>query len=167
MLMADNIKRAAMMIAKILRDTDIVNGAEPNNLVYRVTVQKIGYLLQKIGGEDLGLRFEWLTMGPYSRSLQNHYYTIAKLISNGNIKLSEEDLQIVNRVEHFISMLRKAIGYVDIQLLEIVASLIMICKDIYPKVDNPVNELINRKKNISKDIVERVLHFLKDNGICI
>ncbi|ADM26903.1 hypothetical protein Igag_0050 [Ignisphaera aggregans DSM 17230] len=167
MLMADNVKRVVMMIAKILRDINIVNGVEPSDLMYRVAVQKIGYLLQKIGGEDLGLRFEWLTMGPYSRSLQNHYYTIARLISNGDIELVEHDLQIVNRVEHFISMLREAIGYLDIQLLEIVASLIMICTDIYPKVDDPANELINRKRNVSRDIVERVLHFLKGNGICV
>ncbi len=165
--MSSNMKRIVMIIAKILRDVGIVNDVEPNSLGYRMAVQKVGYLLQKVGGSGLGLRFEWLTMGPYSRSLQNHYYTIARLVSEGNIELSEQDLQVVNSVENFIYRLRETIGYVDVQLLEIVTSLIMICRDIYPRVDDPVSELINRKRNVSRDIVERVLRFLKDSGICI
>jgi hypothetical protein len=54
----------------------------------------------------------------------------------------------------------------DVKTLEIVASLVMLCRDVYPKPLDPVEELIKRKKLFKEDVL-RIWKVIDKFGICI
>jgi len=58
----------------------------------RKRVQKAVYLGQ-LSGVDLGYRFGWYLMGPYSPSLTRDYYTLATEIASGDREYEDKELQ--------------------------------------------------------------------------
>jgi uncharacterized protein YwgA len=58
----------------------------------RKRVQKAVYLGQ-LSGVDLGYRFGWYLMGPYSPSLTRDYYTLATEIESGDREYEDKALQ--------------------------------------------------------------------------
>ncbi len=73
----------------------------------RKRVQKAVYLGQQ-SGVDLGYRFGWYLMGPYSPSLTRDYYTLATEIASGDHEYKEKELQPSLR-----SRLKKIQGLLD------------------------------------------------------
>jgi uncharacterized protein YwgA len=163
-----NKKRVLPIIAKLIRDLDLAKEYDRNSMDFKIVVQKIGYLVQKIGGLDFGLEFEWLSRGPYSRSLQNYYHTVFQYLSQypDNIPLDDVETSAMNRVENLLKAVREVLGNLDVRILEAVASLIMLCSDVYPIPEDPVNELV-KKKGLSREIVLKIFNVVKEYGICI
>jgi uncharacterized protein YwgA len=58
----------------------------------RKRVQKAVYLGQ-LSGIDLGYRFGWYLMGPYSPALTRDYYSLAEAIASGDRDYEDKELQ--------------------------------------------------------------------------
>lgn len=167
-------KQISLAIAKIIADLGLDKAIAVDSFEFKIIVQKIGYVLQKIGC-DLGLRFGWFTLGPYSRSLQNYYSTIAETLadfkrkdiaSEPGIELSEDLKACVDSVKSFLDEFKSTINDFNLKSLEILASLMMLCSEIYPKPENPVEELLKKKKNLDRNSVETIWRFLANKNIC-
>uniref|UniRef100_A0A7C2Z1H5 Uncharacterized protein n=1 Tax=Ignisphaera aggregans TaxID=334771 RepID=A0A7C2Z1H5_9CREN len=161
-------KQLALVIAKIISDIGLDN-VDVGSFDFRIVVQKIGYILQKVGC-DVGLRFGWYSLGPYSRTLQNYYNTVAVLLPRvkhcDSIDFGTDLNACYEKTVAFLKEYVKYVGGVDLKSLEVLASLIMVCQDIYPIPTDPVNELLRRKERLTKDFVEKVFRFLIDKNIC-
>ncbi|MDK6027793.1 hypothetical protein QPL79_00190 [Ignisphaera sp. 4213-co] len=165
--MNGNKKRIAVLIAKIIKDFDVVKNFSEDSMEFKIVVQKLGYLIQKVGGLDYGFKFEWLSRGPYSKGLQNYYHHVFQHLGDvQDIELDESEDIAIRKVENMLLDAKHEIGQLDHRVLELVASLIMLCTDVYPAPDNVVDEF-SRKKNVSMDIVERLLNIVKRYGFCI
>jgi uncharacterized protein YwgA len=160
-------KRILLIIAKLIQDLDLAKLYNKNSMGFKVIVQKLGYLVQKVGGIDFDLKFEWLSRGPYSRSLQNYYHVILHYISNypNDFFLNEAENLALNRVKDFLNIIRVTLGKLDIEVIEAVASLIMLCTDVYPTPENPIDELLKRKR-LSKEIALKIFEIVKMYGVC-
>ncbi|MEM1644353.1 MAG: hypothetical protein QXL96_00550 [Ignisphaera sp.] len=164
-------KQLASVIAKVIIAMGLDNvGIE--NFDFRVIVQKVGYILQKIGC-NLDLKFGWYTLGPYSKNLQNYYSAIANILNSakrGNIDLElevNENFKICSeKTIEFLNAFKQYMGELNIKSLEVLASLLMLCTDIYPQPKDSVSELLKRKGNIPRDFVEKIWIFLRDKNIC-
>jgi uncharacterized protein YwgA len=58
----------------------------------RKAIQKAVYLGQVLAQVDLGYRFGWYIMGPYSAHLAKDYYALASTEALGDLSGSEKDL---------------------------------------------------------------------------
>ncbi|MEL9940291.1 MAG: hypothetical protein QW632_02565 [Ignisphaera sp.] len=165
--MNDDRKRIAILIAKIINDTNLVKNLSPDSMEFKIVVQKLGYLIQRIGGIDYGFKFGWLSRGPYSRGLQNYYHYVAQYLNTAYINsLSEVEAAAVQRVENLLIDVKNVLGSMNYYVLELVASLVMLCSDVYPTPDDVVEEL-TRRKNVSSDMAKQILSVVKQYGICI
>ncbi|MCS7111248.1 MAG: hypothetical protein N3D82_03135 [Ignisphaera sp.] len=165
---AQNKSRVDLLVVKLLRDTGVAATISTDSMEFRVAVQKFVYLLQVVGGLDLGFKFEWLSMGPYSRGLQNHYQRISRtLVSNADSVAEFNDVEqsALDAVKRLLSSLEKSVARLDVKVLEIAASLIMLCRDVYPKPLDPVEELMMRK-NLPREDVVRIWSAIDKLSIC-
>lgn len=166
---AQNRSRVDLLVAQLLKDTNIIKEVSTDSIEFRIAVQKFVYLLQVVGGLDLGFKFEWLSMGPYSKGLQIYYQRVARYLagdSNTLVELSTFEWNALEVVKKLLFSVREQVAKLDIKVLEIVASLIMLCRDVYPKPLNPVEELILRKKLPREDVL-KVWNVIDKLGICI
>lgn len=168
-----NGKQIAVAIAKIIIDFDLDRLAVGNTFDFKILVQKIGYILHRLGCGG-NLRFWWHSLGPYSRTLQNYYNTIAEIIRVSKsryvdlgVELSDEYKKCVDKAIVILKEFRHTVGKLDVESLEVLASLAMLCNDIYPKPENPVEDFLKRKRYLARDFVEKVWRFLVDKNICI
>lgn len=163
-------KQLARVIAKVVIATGL-DSVNVESFDFRVIIQKIGYILQKIGC-NLDLKFGWYTLGPYARNLQNHYNTIASILSSvkrGNaidLEIDEEFKVCSEKTIEFLNAFKQHMGELNVRSLEILASLLMLCTDIYPRPEDSVEELIKRKGSVPRDFVEKVWAFLVNKNIC-
>ncbi|MEM0027237.1 MAG: hypothetical protein QXT53_03890 [Ignisphaera sp.] len=165
--MNDDRKRIAILIAKIINDINLVKNLSVDSMEFKIIVQKLGYLLQRIGGIDYGFKFGWLSRGPYSRGLQNYYHYVAQYLNaTCTNSLNEVEAVAVQRVENLLTDVKNALGSIDHYALELIASLVMLCSDVYPAPDDVVEELA-RRKNVSSDIAKQLFSIVKKYGICI
>ena len=125
---------------------------EGDDLRNRLVVQKVVYLAQACFGLDLGYKFKWYSRGPYSRGLGREFGRIVKSMDSGG---GELEWGRVGEMRMFIDRLR-SIDDDEAEVLEIAASLAMLCRDIYPPVQDPVAELLRRKGFLKKEVVDRV-----------
>ena len=161
-------KRIAVIIAKVIKDLNLFENCSQDSIECRVTIQKVGYLLQKVGGLNFGFKFEWLSRGPYSRGLQNYYQSVFQYVNQlnkENITLHPDEVSAIQKVESLILEVKNTIGSLNSRVLENVTSLIMLCSDVYPTPDNPVDELVKRK-NISPDDASKIVAIVKKYGFC-
>jgi len=124
----------------------------------RLILQKIAYLIQKLN-LDLEYEFRWHTYGPYSRSLAYDTHKISITLKSKCKELELVNKDILNKLSRIIDVFRKIARDSGIRLsrvLEIAASLVMLQQDVYPRIKNPVLEIVKRKKNISKDLVVKI-----------
>src|SRR5262245_29472425 len=92
----------------------------------RKRVQKAIYLGQ-LSGVDLGYRFGWYLMGPYSTALTKDYYALAEAIATGDQDYEGKELQepVRKRIREILPVLEVPQG-VDLpqeDWLELVSSL--------------------------------------------
>ncbi|MEM1865899.1 MAG: hypothetical protein QXD57_06695, partial [Ignisphaera sp.] len=64
--MVASYQQIVLILSKIIADLDIIKVIDDGNFDFRIVVQKVGYIYQKVG-QDLGLRFGWFSLGPYSK----------------------------------------------------------------------------------------------------
>jgi len=164
-------KKLALLIANTMKSLNL-DKVDTDSFEFRFVVQKVSYVLQKVGC-DLGLKFGWYSLGPYAKILQNYYNMVASVLNvemYGGSGIEEElegDLKIcVEKAVTFLNDYKKYVGEINVESLEILASLMMLCTEIYPKPSSPVDELLKRKKNISQDLAVKTWKFLVDKNIC-
>lgn len=66
--------------------------AEIGTKVQRKTLQK-GVYLGQVAGVDLGYRFNWYVMGPYSPTLTRDYYALDEALVSGDAEFNQYELQ--------------------------------------------------------------------------
>lgn len=162
----NNEKVLCALIAKIINDLNILS-APPGGAELGEAVQRLGYLIQRVGGLELGLKFEWLSRGPYSRELQRYYPCVALMLANSasdysNIEAKYRD--VLNKVKDFIRRVREVFGALTLRELELVTSAIMLCLEVYPKPADPVRELAERKR-IRLNEASEALRLAKSLGL--
>ncbi len=134
---------------------------------FKLVVQKLGYLLQVVGGLDLGLDFRWFSRGPYSKGLASIY----RIVRDVDVSvLNDEDREKVLRTYDFLTKIFDELETMNVNekvmVLETVSSLIMLCRDVYPRPVEPLSELLVRKRYIDPGIAERVWRILVEKGLC-
>ncbi len=115
----------------------------------RLVAQKLAYLIEKAMGES-DHRFMWHRHGPYSRSLARELRRTAPCTP------SEERLRIAKEL---VTKLAEAVGD-PVRGLEIAASLKMLVEEVYPRPEDPVEELLRRKPHLRREEVLRVSSLL-------
>lgn len=92
----------------------------------RKRVQKAVYLGQ-LSGVDLGYRFGWYIMGPYSTALTKDYYSLAEALAAGDRDYEEQELQqpVLDCLQQILPILEvpKGVNLTQEDWLELVASL--------------------------------------------
>ncbi len=140
-----------------------LGGLDPCSMDFKIAVQKVAYLLQTIEGINLGIEFRWLSRGPYSRYLANLYGTIAKKLVDDEIVFEED----VAKLRNLVTRVQEAVPIKDkVLLLEMISSLAMMCRDVYPPPQDPVTELMKRKPYLDKTAVAKIWKILSELGIC-
>ena len=138
---------------------------ESDDLRSRLIVQKVVYIAQSCFGIDLGYKFKWYSRGPYSRALGREFGKVVKSLKEG-LEVTDVAPSVVH-LQDFLRELWRVAGRVDkSEALEIAASLIMLCRDIYPPVKDPVSELMRRKSFLKRDVVESIWGVVKRFGCC-
>ncbi len=155
-------ERVVSKIVYALRMLGLGN-LDPGSMDFKVAVQKVAYLLQTIEGIDLGIEFRWLSRGPYSRYLANLYGVIAKKLVDGELVFEEDMVKLHN----LVMRVQEAVPIKDkVLLLEMISSLAMMCKDVYPPPQDPVAELVKRKPYLDRTAVAEIWKILSELGVC-
>ncbi|MCD6324467.1 MAG: hypothetical protein J7L55_05115 [Desulfurococcales archaeon] len=129
-----------------------VLGEEPNDFSGRLAAQKLIYLIQKVLGINLGYSFMWFSRGPYSKALAKDL----RGCEEGVKCLGDDELR---KARELISRLRGS-GVPLTKALEIAASYLMLRDEVFPKPEDPVKELLERKPFIKDEEVNAVLDVL-------
>lgn len=120
----------------------------------RLLVQKVVYVAQTLFNINFGYRFIWHIRGPYSKALSKDLRTSE---TYSMCRCPELDSNSALRLKSLINELRNL--NVDLSLsLEIIASYLMLSKDVYPKPEDPVKELLLRKPYISREDINAILN---------
>ncbi|MEM1982563.1 MAG: hypothetical protein QXD94_03065 [Sulfolobales archaeon] len=138
-------------VAKLLRDLGV--RSDFKSFKDRLLAQKIVYLAQTIFGINFGYRFIWHIRGPYSKSLSRDLRTPEVYDECSCLEVEN------NALLRLKSLLNELKGLnIDISLaLEIIASYLMLLRDVFPKPEDPVKELMIRKPYISGENIKTAL----------
>ncbi|MEM0453058.1 MAG: hypothetical protein QXO98_00160 [Sulfolobales archaeon] len=138
-------------VAKLLRDLGV--RSDFKSFKDRLLAQKIVYLAQTIFGINFGYRFIWHIRGPYSKSLSRDLRTPEVYDECSCLEVENSALLRLK------SLLNELKGLnIDISLaLEIIASYLMLLRDVFPKPEDPVKELMIRKPYISGENIKTAL----------
>jgi uncharacterized protein YwgA len=120
----------------------------------RLAAQKLIYLAEKLFGIDLGYNFKWYSRGPYSRSLAKDLRTCSNTESCVNEEELEEMRKLLEKIERS--------GLPIFKGLEIAASYLMLRNEVFPKPQDPVEELIKRKPFIKREEVSNVVSIINE-----
>ena len=115
----------------------------------RLVAQKLAYLIERLTGQREH-RFMWHRHGPYSRGLAREMRRAAPC------EASEELVRIAKDLTRRFG---EAAGD-PVKGLEIAASLKMLMEEVYPRPEDPVEELLQRKPHLSRDEVVKVYSVL-------
>ncbi len=119
----------------------------------RLLAQKVVYLAQRLFNMNFGYEFIWHIRGPYSKALSRD---LRAPEDYSTCRCPEIDGRAVARMKSLLNELRGL--DMDLSLsLEILASYLMLSKDVYPRPEDPVKELLSRKPYVSQDDVDSVL----------
>lgn len=122
----------------------------------RLLAQKIVYIAQTLFNIDFNYRFIWHMRGPYSKALSRDLRTYSKLLC----ECDNMDRASIVKLTSLIDELRntsKGLGHAA----EVLASYLMLSKEVYPKPENPLKELTSRKPYITYEDVEEVLRIAR------
>lgn len=138
-------------IAKLLADLGIYSDFKL--FKDRLLAQKVIYLAQTVFNINFGYKFIWHIKGPYSKALSRDL----KAPEDYRVcRCSEIDGNAFLKLKSLINELRGL--NMDLSLsLEIIASYLMLSRDVYPRPEDPVKELLLRKPYISYENVNAVL----------
>lgn len=135
----------------------------------KLVVQKVAYILQEVFGVDLGVKFVWHSYGPYSYEIARDYKILHNLYSTrSDNKSAVLDVEGLVKFKKFLSKVKEKLVDNDNELgywLEIIASLYMLSKKIYPPPEDLIDELLERKPYVSRHDAIRALGFLREEGL--
>lgn len=121
----------------------------------RKRVQKAVYLGQ-LTGVDLGYRFSWYLMGPYSTSLTQDYYELAEAIDLGDKDFENKKLKssVKEKLSKIIPIFQKPANVTldDQDWLELVASLRYL-RSVSQYDNEKAKEIIKDNKPHLKDFI--------------
>ncbi len=115
----------------------------------RLVAQKLAYLVERLTGEREH-HFMWHRHGPYSRGLAR------EMRKASPCEASDETVRIAKEL---VRVFGEAAGD-PVKGLEIAASLKMLMEEVYPRPDDPVEELLRRKPHLSREVITRVYSVL-------
>ena len=115
----------------------------------RLVAQKLAYLIERLT-DQREHHFMWHRHGPYSRGLAR------EMRKASPCRAGEETVRIAREL---IQKFGEAVGD-PVKGLEIAASLKMLMEEVYPRPEDPVEELLRRKPHLSREEVERVYSVL-------
>lgn len=115
----------------------------------RLVAQKLAYLMERLTGQREH-HFMWHRHGPYSRGL-------ARELRRATPCETREEL--VKTAKELIMRFGEAAGD-PVKGLEIAASLKMLMEEVYPRPEDPVEELLRRKPHLSREKVTRIYSLL-------
>jgi uncharacterized protein YwgA len=114
----------------------------------RKRVQKAVYLGQ-LSGVDLGYRFGWYLMGPYSPALTKDYYGLAEAIASGDRDFEDKELQepIQDRLRSVLPLMEvpNGVSLSQEDWLELVSSLHYLRK-VRRCSDDETMEILEKEK---------------------
>jgi hypothetical protein len=87
---ANTMENAQVALKLMLDELDLEPTVE--TVQERKTVQKAIYLGQ-VAGVDLGYRYNWYVMGPYSPALTRDYFALGESLSSGDDPSNDYELQ--------------------------------------------------------------------------
>ncbi|MCS7108441.1 MAG: hypothetical protein RMH77_03360 [Sulfolobales archaeon] len=120
----------------------------------RLLAQKIVYVAQTIFNINFGYKFIWHIRGPYSKTLSRD---LRASEDRGGCRCQELDYSSVSKLKSMLSELRGL--NMDVGLsLEIIASYLMLSRDVFPKPEDPVKELLSRKPYINYENISTALN---------
>lgn len=135
----------------------------------KLVVQKVAYMLQEVFGVDLGVKFVWHSYGPYSYEIARDYKVLYNLYSTrSDSKPAVLDVEGLVEFKKFLNKVKEKLVDNDNELgywLEIIASLYMLSKKIYPPPEDLIDELLERKPYVSRHDAIRALRFLREEGL--
>jgi uncharacterized protein YwgA len=119
----------------------------------RKRVQKAVYLGQ-LSGVDLGYRFSWYLMGPYSPALTRDYFSLAEAVGSGEKDYEDKELhgQIKKRLKKVKPLMNKPMSVKLSQenWLELVASLHYLLRVSKYSKKETLRTLEEKKPHLSK-----------------
>jgi len=149
------------VLSKVLKEIGFSSSKFSNKLV----IQKTAYLLQEVFGVDLGAKFFWYSYGPYSYEVARDY----KLIIEGNyLEYVNMDYEGIRAFLDFIKRIGGEFVTEEKKLdywLEIIASLHMLSRKVYPPPEDIVEELVKRKPYLDRNDIIRTLEFMRRERI--
>lgn len=134
----------------------------------RKRVQKAVYLGQFLSRVDLGYRFGWYIMGPYSPDLTRDYYSLAEAIASGDREF--EGMELVEPVraslEQVLPILKKPqdFGGPIEDWLEIVASYHYL-RRVSVMDDSEAKDTLNKKKPLLAPFAKLAEDTLREHGM--
>lgn len=137
-------------VIRLLRDAGI--RSDFKSFEDRLLAQKIIYIAQSLLDIDFGYSFVWHIRGPYSKALSRDLRMYNKL----RCECDEASRTSIARTISLINELRST-GKGLSHAVEVLASYLMLLKEVYPKPEDPLKELISRKPYITYEDVEGVL----------
>ncbi len=170
MVISAQRKRRIELVVLALKDNSI-NPSLLKGFSGKLIVQKVAYLLQEAFGVDLGVSFVWHSYGPYSYEIARDYKLINTFLAQNNVNTNTiEDYRVkgIREFREFLRSLRKKLALNEDEVgywLEIIASLYMLSKKIYPPPEDVVDELLERKPYVSRKDALRALMFLREEGL--
>jgi len=140
----------ACCVVKMLKELGI--RPDFNSFKDRLLAQKIVYIAQTVFGIDFGYKFIWHIRGPYSKDLSRDL----RVSTDPTCRCPELNSESLSRLKSLINDLR-SLGK-DLRIsMEVLASYLMLSRDVYPKPEDPIKELLSRKPYISCEDVQNVL----------
>jgi uncharacterized protein YwgA len=122
--------------------------ATSSTLPERKRLQKVIYLAQAAGAE-LGYRFSWYLMGPYSSVLTRDYFTLGPEVDEqvANYRLTEQVQAALGKVTPLLEV-PQGIHLAQADWLELVASLLFLQRDSMYSKETAYARLAQTKPNL-------------------
>jgi hypothetical protein len=119
----------------------------------RKRVQKAIYLGQRIG-HDLGYRYNWYVMGPYSPALTQDYYQLAEVLESGDVANGTLRSDVAEKLQRALPLLRvpETVKLDQAGWLELVASYDYLRAVSRYTHDKAVELLNQQKPHVSKHV---------------
>jgi hypothetical protein len=140
----------ACCVVKMLRELGI--RSDFNSFKDRLLAQKIVYIAQTVFGIDFGYKFIWHIRGPYSKILSRDL----RVSVDPTCRCPELSSESLGKLKSLINDLRSLDNDLSVSA-EVLASYLMLSRDVYPRPEDPIKELISRKPYISYDDVQNIL----------
>ncbi len=138
-------------VIKLLRELGIRSNFK--SFDERLLAQKIIYLAQSLFNIDFGYKFVWHIRGPYSKALSKDLRAYS---SKTLCECNDLSRDSITKIITLINELRSASKGLS-HSVEVLASYVMLTRDVYPRSQDPYKDLTSKKPYITYEDVNEVL----------